>query len=266
MKLKHFQRCILLHCCRFCKADIIKEKSSVSLNRARPIELSCQRKEEVILPVAGGAADSEQGTHQTFHLTNNCQGSSAFLLQARSDSGIYYSHFWAAQLFTIYVSFLFHFNGCSPSVWDVSYVNTSLQLLPAEGQSLSLLNTSFASLLFIISSLIVHDSKTCVGAGGDFGGCDGNWGAEPQSLPCSAGRQGGPTLPQHPARLAIQADRPEQGPQRIRRGQMNFTTEIWTQLYSNQLVNWSKYKMKLNPKFWLWFTSLSGCGRLWKKV
>lgn len=77
-------------------------------------------------------------------------------------------------------------------------------------------------------SLSLHFPPTDKGTdrGGSRGGCDGNWRAEPKSLPCQEGSSGGPTLPQHPVRFTIQADRSADGPQWERRGQLTFNTEI----------------------------------------
>lgn len=72
--------------------------------------------------------------------------------------------------------------------------------------SLFMTDTTF---LFIISPLAVCAfcgiAAGNVGCNRGWGACDGDWRAEPQSLPCSQGSQSGPALPQHPLRLSVQA-------------------------------------------------------------
>lgn len=61
-------------------------------------------------------------------------------------------------------------------------------------------------------------ADTIIWRRGSWRGCDGDWRAEPQTLPRSEGSQSGPTLPQHPLRLPVQGVRTAEGPQRECRG------------------------------------------------
>lgn len=105
--------------------------------------------------------------------------------------------------------------------WDSS----STLLLTPEGQSPSgvrspslFITAASVPLLSLHYSLSLSLSVP----GGGCRGCDGDWRAEPKSLPGSEGSQSGPTLPQHALRLSVQGVPTEQCAQRERRGQLNF--------------------------------------------
>lgn len=108
-------------------------------------------------------------------------------------------------------------------IWEKRQQKRSSTLLTPEVQSPSGVRSpslfiTASSFLFIIPSLIVCASCGITARGirgrGGWRACDGDWRAEPQPLSRSEGSQSGPTLPQHPLRISIQAVRTAEGLQR----------------------------------------------------